>query len=133
MENGFLDKVEDNAAVRVWSEKTQSEKGDSLAGGYTSELWDYTHISATQNSLQELKLILGHLDARKRVDVFALSIYGLVIFPKALGHVDEATSNLFDRLDKRVTPVLVILAETFSHFWKIDKVSIESSLKIIHR
>ncbi|MBA0635871.1 hypothetical protein Godav_024591, partial [Gossypium davidsonii] len=37
----------------------------------------------------------------------------LVIFPKALGHVDEAVTDLFDRLDKRVTPVLAILAETF--------------------
>ncbi|MBA0786431.1 hypothetical protein Gotri_026117 [Gossypium trilobum] len=62
-------------------------------------------------SLQEL--ILGHPDARKRVDAFALSIYGLVIFPKALGHVDEVTSDLFDRLDKRITPVPTILAETF--------------------
>ncbi|MFQ6657132.1 hypothetical protein Gotur_026937 [Gossypium turneri] len=96
MENGFLDKVEDNAAVRMWSEKTQLEKGDSLTGGYTSKLWDYTRINVTQNSLQELKLILAHPDAKKKVDVFALSIYGLVIFPKALGHVDEAASDLFD-------------------------------------
>ncbi|MBA0634518.1 hypothetical protein Godav_029187, partial [Gossypium davidsonii] len=57
--------------------------------------------------------ILTHPDVRKRVDVFTLSIYGLVIFPKALGHVDEAITDLFDRLDKRVTPILVILAETF--------------------
>ncbi|MFQ6664766.1 hypothetical protein Gotur_031760 [Gossypium turneri] len=94
-------------------------------------------------------LILAHPDMKKRVDVFALGIYGLVIFPKAIGHIDEAVSNLFDRLDKRVTPVLEILAETFrslnacwragegrfigcaqfllawfhSHFWKIEKVS----------
>ncbi|MFQ6653470.1 hypothetical protein Gotur_024860, partial [Gossypium turneri] len=87
-------------------------------------------------------------DVRKRVDVFALSIYGLVVFPKALGHVDEAVTDLFDRLNKRVTPILAILAETFrslsacrkagegrfigcaqlllvwfhSHFWKVDKV-----------
>ncbi|MBA0881729.1 hypothetical protein Goshw_001216, partial [Gossypium schwendimanii] len=86
---------------------------------------------------------------KKRVDVFALSIYGLVIFPRALGHVDEAVTDLFDRLDKGVTPVLAILVETFrslnacrgasegrfigcaelllawlhSHFWKVDKVS----------
>ncbi|MFQ6659605.1 hypothetical protein Gotur_028448 [Gossypium turneri] len=98
-------------------------------------------------SLQEL--ILAYPDARKMVDIFALSIFVLVIFPKTLGHVDEATSNLFDRLHKRVTPVPTILAETFrslnacrragegrfigcvqlllawfhSHFWKIDKVS----------
>ncbi|MBA0789296.1 hypothetical protein Gotri_026142 [Gossypium trilobum] len=94
-------------------------------------------------------LILSHLDTKKRVDVFPLSIYSLVVFPKALGHVDEAVTDLFDRLDKRVTPVPVILAETFrslnacrkvgkgrfigcahlllawfhNHFWKVDRVS----------
>ncbi|MFQ6643281.1 hypothetical protein Gotur_017164 [Gossypium turneri] len=94
-------------------------------------------------------LILAHPDMKKRVDVFALSIYGLVVFPKALEHVDEAVSDLFDRLDKRVTPIPTILVETFrslnmcrrvgegrfigcaqlllvwfhSHFWKVEKVS----------
>ncbi|MFQ6659911.1 hypothetical protein Gotur_028621 [Gossypium turneri] len=112
MANEFLDKVEDNAVVRIWSEKVQLEKGDSLAKGYVSEFWDYTRISVTQNSLQELNeiwdrikqkgkckcipwrnlrdLILAHPDDKKKVDVFALSIYGLVVFPRALGHVDEA-------------------------------------------
>ncbi|MBA0635255.1 hypothetical protein Godav_026051 [Gossypium davidsonii] len=96
-----------------------------------------------------MNLILAHPDVRKRVDIFALSIYGLVVFPKALGHVEEVVADLFDRLDKRVTPVLAILAETFrslnacrrvgegrfigctqlllvwfhSHFWKAEKVS----------
>ncbi|MBA0700449.1 hypothetical protein Goari_020370, partial [Gossypium aridum] len=58
-------------------------------------------------------LILAHPDVKKRVDIFALSIYGLVVFPKALGHVDEVVTDLFDWLDKRVTPIPVILAETF--------------------
>ncbi|MBA0818896.1 hypothetical protein Gohar_019743, partial [Gossypium harknessii] len=66
-----------------------------------------------------------------------------------MGYVDEVVTDLLDRLDKRVTPVPVILAETFrslsacrntgegrfigcaqlllvwfySHFWKVDKVS----------
>ncbi|MBA0876624.1 hypothetical protein Goshw_005803, partial [Gossypium schwendimanii] len=53
-----------------------------------------------------------------RLDVFALSIYGLVVFPKTLGHVDEAVTNLFDQLDKRL-----LLAWFHSHFWKVDKVS----------
>ncbi|MFQ6664944.1 hypothetical protein Gotur_031873 [Gossypium turneri] len=57
-------------------------------------------------------LILAHPD-EKKVDVFALSIYGLVVFPRALGHVDEAVSDLFDRLDKGVTPVPTILDKTF--------------------
>ncbi|MBA0701387.1 hypothetical protein Goari_020432, partial [Gossypium aridum] len=38
---------------------------------------------------------------------------GLIIFYKALGHIDDAVSDLFDRLDKRGTPVPTILAETF--------------------
>ncbi|MBA0820422.1 hypothetical protein Gohar_028025 [Gossypium harknessii] len=46
-------------------------------------------------------LILVHPDTRKRVDVFAFSIYGLVIFPKALGHIDDIVLDLFDQLDKR--------------------------------
>ncbi|MBA0818442.1 hypothetical protein Gohar_003684, partial [Gossypium harknessii] len=94
-------------------------------------------------------LILAHPDIKKRVDIFVLNIYGLVVFPKALGHMDEAVSDLFDRLDKGVTPVPAILAETFrslnacrragegrfigcaqlllvwfhGHFWKVEKVS----------
>ncbi|KAL1083230.1 hypothetical protein V6Z11_D09G186200 [Gossypium hirsutum] len=66
-------------------------------------------------------LILAHLDAKKKVDIFALSIYVLVVFPRALEHVDEAVTDLFDRLDKRVTPLL--LAWFHNHFWKVDKVS----------
>ncbi|XP_052485084.1 uncharacterized protein LOC128040395 [Gossypium raimondii] len=270
MESEFLSKVEDNAVIRIWSEKSQLEKGYSLTMGFASELWDYTSINVTQNNLQELKEIwaqwedevkqlfyynygdlpylldinvdehlfralaqfwnsayscftfgevdmvptveeyttllrcpriqvdkvysrtanvstftkkltritgmseqwvtarikqkgenrcipwrslrdhiLAHPDTKKKVDVFALSMYGLVIFPKALGHIDEAVTDLFDQLDRRVTPVPAILAETFrslsacrrtgegrfvgcaqlllvwfhSHFWKVDKIS----------
>ncbi|MFQ6621555.1 hypothetical protein Gotur_002216 [Gossypium turneri] len=55
MEKGFLDKVENNAAVLIWSETSQQEKGGSLMEGYVSELWDFTRINVTQNNLQELK------------------------------------------------------------------------------
>ncbi|KAK5824795.1 hypothetical protein PVK06_019579 [Gossypium arboreum] len=226
--------MEDNAAVREWSERMQQEKGDSLTEGYESELWDSTRISVTQNDLQELRdiwnswngevkqlfycnygdlpylldvkvdkylfwalaqfwnptyscftfggvdlvptmeeymallncpkiqadraysrpvnvppflkklmnitgmseqwvatrikqkgdskcipwrnlrdFILAHPDSKKRVDVFALSLYGFIVFPKAFGHIDEVVSDLFDRLDKGTTPVPAILAETF--------------------
>ncbi|KAG8480301.1 hypothetical protein CXB51_024755 [Gossypium anomalum] len=93
-------------------------------------------------------LILAHPNMKRRVDVLALSIYGLVIFPKALGHIDEAVADLFDRLGKQNKPVPAILSKTFrslsacrragegrfircahlllvwfhSHFWKVDKV-----------
>ncbi|MBA0871831.1 hypothetical protein Goshw_000180 [Gossypium schwendimanii] len=163
MEKRFLDKVEDNATIQIWSEKTQQEKGDSLTEGYVSELWDFTHISVTQNvdlvptveeyttllrfpriqadkaysraakvltflkklmsitgmseqwvatwikqkgdskcifwkSLRDL--ILAHPNMKKRVYIFALSIYELVIFPKALGHIDDAVSDIFDPAER---------------------------------
>ncbi|KAG8490561.1 hypothetical protein CXB51_013736 [Gossypium anomalum] len=58
-------------------------------------------------------LILTHPDETKKVDVFALSLYGLVVFPRALGYVDEAITDLFHRLGKRVTSIPTILTETF--------------------
>ncbi|MFQ6652996.1 hypothetical protein Gotur_024615 [Gossypium turneri] len=66
MGNQFLDRVEDNAAVRTWSEKIQREKGDSLAVGYVSELWDFTRVSVAQNNLQELKEIWDQWDNEVR-------------------------------------------------------------------
>ncbi|KAL1063532.1 hypothetical protein V6Z11_D13G149000 [Gossypium hirsutum] len=199
MEKKILGKVKDNEAVRVWSEKVQQEKGDSLMEGYVSELWDFTRISVDKHLFRALsqywnpayscftfgkvdlvptveeyttllrcpkvqvdkaysrpanvpnflKKLMNITGMSEQVDVLALSIYGLVIFPKALGHVDEAVSDLFDRLDKRVTPIPTILPETFrslsacrragegrfigcaqlllawfhSHFWKVEKVS----------
>ncbi|MBA0879847.1 hypothetical protein Goshw_006977 [Gossypium schwendimanii] len=72
----------------------------------------YSRAVSVPTFLKKLMNITG-MNTKKKVDVFALSIYGLVVFPKALGHVDEAVTDLFDRLDERVTPVLAILAETF--------------------
>ncbi|MBA0783023.1 hypothetical protein Gotri_000815 [Gossypium trilobum] len=58
-----------------------------------------------------------------------MNITGMIVFPKALGHVDEAVTDLLDRLDKRVTPVPAILAKTFRSLnacrkaGEVDKVS----------
>ncbi|MFQ6662031.1 hypothetical protein Gotur_029991 [Gossypium turneri] len=189
MEKGFLDKVEDNAAVQTWSETTHLQelkeiwdqwndkikqlfyssyrdipflldiKVDKHLFRALAQFWnsayscftfgsvdlvpiveEYTALlrcskiqvdkaySRAANVAARIKqkgyskcipwknlkdLILGHPNTKKRVDVFALGIYSLVIFPKALVHVDEAITDLFNRLDKGVTPLLVILAETF--------------------
>ncbi|MBA0881474.1 hypothetical protein Goshw_025497 [Gossypium schwendimanii] len=123
--SGFLNRVEDNTAVRTWPEMTQHEKVNvptflrklmNIMG--MSEQWVTAWIKQKGDSRcipwKNLKdLILAHPDVKKRVDIFALSIYGLVVFPKALGHVDEAVTDLFDWLDKRDTPIPVIFAETF--------------------
>ncbi|GMI80450.1 hypothetical protein HRI_001714300 [Hibiscus trionum] len=100
-------------------------------------------------------LIQAESKREKQVKMFALAIYGLVIFPKSLGYINDAVMELFDHLDKGITPVPTILAETFrslsackksgegrficyaqlllvwfhSHFWKPEKVSYQACFK----
>ncbi|MBA0828562.1 hypothetical protein Goarm_013227 [Gossypium armourianum] len=94
----FLKRLMNITGIRVqWAAAQIKEKRDNKC--------------ITWKSLRDL--ILVHPDTRKKVDIFVLSIYWLVIFPKALGHIEDADSDLFDRLGKRVTLVLAILAETF--------------------
>ncbi|XP_052882274.1 uncharacterized protein LOC108475016 [Gossypium arboreum] len=102
--------------ARVFSSQAFVKKLMSISE--MSEPWVTARIQQKRDSkcvpwenLQDL--ILTHPDERKRVDIFALSIYGLVIFPKALRHVDKAVIDLFDHLEKGITPVPAILAETF--------------------
>ncbi|KAG8485245.1 hypothetical protein CXB51_021283 [Gossypium anomalum] len=136
-ESGLVPTVEEFTAV-LHSPKIQVDKAYSRAANvsiFSKKLMNVTRMT--------------YPDIKKRVDVFALSICGLVIFPKALGHIDEAIFDLFDKLSKRVTPAPTILAKTFrslnacrragegrftgcaqlllvwfhSHFWKVEKVS----------
>ncbi|MBA0632081.1 hypothetical protein Godav_000888 [Gossypium davidsonii] len=141
----------DKTYSRAVSVSTFLKKLMNITG--MSEQWVVARIKQKGDSKhipwKNLKdIILAHQDTKKKVDNFDLSIYGLVVLPKALGHVDKAVTDLFNRPDKRVTPVLAILAETFrslnaykracegrfiecaqlllawfhSHFWKVDKV-----------
>ncbi|KAA3481492.1 coiled-coil domain-containing protein 102A-like protein [Gossypium australe] len=171
MEKGFLDKVEDNAAIQIWAETmhvTQNnlqemkeiwdqwddqikaanvptflKKRMNITG--VSEQWVIARVKQKGDSKciswrNVRDFILAHPDVKKRIDISYL--------PLGFRHIDEAVSDLFNRLDKRVTPVPSILAETFrslnacrragegrfiacaqlllawfhSHFWKIEKV-----------
>ncbi|MBA0759830.1 hypothetical protein Gotri_022651 [Gossypium trilobum] len=89
----------------------------------------------------------NHLDILKRIDLFALAIYELIIFPKVLGHIEVAVVDFFEKLRQGINPAPTILAETFrslnscrrkgerhfigwaqllnawifSHFWKVKR------------
>ncbi|MBA0731387.1 hypothetical protein Golax_004562 [Gossypium laxum] len=118
----------DKVYSRVVNVPTFSKKLMNVTG--MSEQWVAARIKQKGDGKcipwKSLKdLILTHPDVSKRLDVFPLSIYGLIVFPKALGHVDEVVTDLFNRLDKRVTPIPIILAKTFrslSACRKVDRV-----------
>ncbi|MBA0787619.1 hypothetical protein Gotri_025547 [Gossypium trilobum] len=49
-------------------------------------------------SLREL--VQNHLDILKRVDLFTLAIYGLVVFPKVLEHIKVVVVDFFENIFK---------------------------------
>ncbi|PPR90485.1 hypothetical protein GOBAR_AA30197 [Gossypium barbadense] len=58
-------------------------------------------------------LVQNHPDIVKKMDLFALVIYGLIDFLKVLGHIEVAVVDFFERLKQGINPVPAILAETF--------------------
>ncbi|MFQ6663853.1 hypothetical protein Gotur_031194 [Gossypium turneri] len=113
MEKGFLDRVEDNAAIRTWAEMTQRKKSHNNLQEL-KEIWDQWNnkwVTAQIKQKRDNKcihwknlkdLILTHPDAMKKVDVFPLSIYGLVVFPR-----------LWDMLTRKSLTYLIGLIREF--------------------
>ncbi|MBA0637242.1 hypothetical protein Godav_029838 [Gossypium davidsonii] len=97
----------DKAYSRAVNVPTFLKKLMNITG--KSEQWVAARIKQKGDSKcipwKNLKdLILAYPDTKKKVDVFVLSVYDLVVFLKAMGHVNEAVTDLFDRFDKRVSP-----------------------------
>ena len=47
------------------------------------------------------------------IDIFALVVYGTLIFPQSPEYVDAIVVDLIEQVDNQVNPVPVIIAETF--------------------
>ncbi|MBA0845038.1 hypothetical protein Goarm_022980, partial [Gossypium armourianum] len=119
LSEGYMSKLWDFTWINMTQNNLQELK----------EIWDQWDDETKQLFYREASIPTSHTvlgsnlqlfhfwerrhDTRKKVDAFALGIYGLFIFPKALGHIQDVALDFFDRLDKRVTPVLAILVETF--------------------
>ncbi|MFQ6671626.1 hypothetical protein Gotur_036109 [Gossypium turneri] len=163
MENEFLDKVEDNAAVQTWS-KWNDEVKQLFYSNYgdlpclldikvnkhlfraLAQFWNPAYSCFTFGrgdlvpTVEEYMALLrcSKIQADRvyskatNVPTFLKKLVGITgmseqwvvarikqkgdskfVFPKALGHVDDAVTDLFDRLNTGVTPVPIILAETF--------------------
>ena len=57
-------------------------------------------------------IMKNNLNKDKVNDIFALAIYGLIIYPKTLGHVEMAAVKLFARLGYNINFLSVIVVET---------------------
>ncbi|MFQ6660647.1 hypothetical protein Gotur_029081 [Gossypium turneri] len=149
MENEFLDKVEDNAAVQtcygdlpyLLDIKVDKHLFRALAQFWNSAYSCFTFgggdlvptVEEYMALLRCLKIQADRVYSRavnvpnflkKLINITGMNEQWVAarikqkgdskfVFSKALEHVDEAVTNPFDRLDKGVTLVPVILAETF--------------------
>ncbi|MBA0845177.1 hypothetical protein Goarm_000065 [Gossypium armourianum] len=160
MENDFLDKVEDNAVVRIclkelkeiwdqWSDETKqlfySNYGDLLylfdikvdeqlfpgLAQYWNPAYSYFNFGKVDlvPTVEEYTALLrcsrfqvdkaysraAYVPAfwKRLMNIKGMSEQWITVRIKQKGYVEEAVSDLFDRLDKGVTPILAILAETF--------------------
>ena len=79
------------------SSKTSRRKGKSECFA-----WDFFKRYIVKN------------DGEDRVlDVFALAIYGLVIFPKEPRHVEVAVIDVIEQIESQANSMPAIIAETF--------------------
>ncbi|KAG8500602.1 hypothetical protein CXB51_004435 [Gossypium anomalum] len=94
----------------------------------TPTIEEYTALLRIDNAKKQIKkkneticipwsslrdLVLNCPDMLKRVNLFALAIYDLIVFPKVLGHIEVAVVDFFEKLKQGINPVSTILAETF--------------------
>ena len=74
-----------------------------------------TKLKGKSESIQcdflERYIIQNNNDDRVK-DVFALVVYGTLIFPQSPGYIDAAVVDLIEQIDNQANPVPAILVET---------------------
>ncbi|MBA0792758.1 hypothetical protein Gohar_017230, partial [Gossypium harknessii] len=113
---------------------------------YVKELKSMTSKKKLMKLTWMIDLGQNHPDILKKIDLFALPIYVLIVFPKVLGHIKVDVVDFFEKLRQEINPAPTILAETFrslssrrkgegcfircaqllnawifSHFWKVKR------------
>ena len=56
--------------------------------------------------------INNHINEDRGLATLALSIYGLIIFPRVIGHVEVTVIDFFEQVQNHTNPSLAIVAET---------------------
>ena len=58
------------------------------------------------------RYIIENNDDDRVMEIFALVVYGTVIFPQSLRYVDAVVVDLIEQIENQVNPIPVIVAET---------------------
>ncbi|MBA0851956.1 hypothetical protein Goshw_029556 [Gossypium schwendimanii] len=63
-------------------------------------------------SWSDIRDAMGKTSSDKHLALFMFVVYGLIVFPKALGYVSVELADFLFRIEKWVNPTLAVLAET---------------------
>ncbi|MBA0576184.1 hypothetical protein Golob_024610 [Gossypium lobatum] len=63
-------------------------------------------------SWSDIRDAIGKASGDKHLALFVFSIYGLIVFPKALGYVSVELADFLFQIEKGVNPAPTVLAET---------------------
>ncbi|MBA0818576.1 hypothetical protein Gohar_021380, partial [Gossypium harknessii] len=126
MENEFLDKMEDNAELKeIWAQWDDEVKWLFYYNYALAQFWNSAYSCFTFGEVDLVPTIEEYTVLLRCPKIQADKVYSkavnvtnfvkklMNILGMMLRYIDEAVTDLFDRLDKRVTPVPAILAETF--------------------
>ncbi|MBA0881713.1 hypothetical protein Goshw_019371 [Gossypium schwendimanii] len=63
-------------------------------------------------SWSDIRDVMGKASSDRHLTLFVFAVYGLIVFPKALGYVSVDLAGFLFQIEKWVNPTLVILAKT---------------------
>ncbi|MBA0626778.1 hypothetical protein Godav_004382 [Gossypium davidsonii] len=63
-------------------------------------------------SWSNIRDVMGKANSDRHLVLFTFAVYGLIVFPKALGYVSVELADFLFQIEKGVTPALAVLAET---------------------
>ncbi|MBA0688356.1 hypothetical protein Goari_006153, partial [Gossypium aridum] len=63
-------------------------------------------------SWSDIRDVMGKATSDRHLALFAFIVYGLIMFPKALGYVSVELADFLFQIEKGVNPAPAVLAET---------------------
>ncbi|MBA0717538.1 hypothetical protein Golax_005346 [Gossypium laxum] len=63
-------------------------------------------------SWSNIRDVMGKANSDRHLELFAFTVYGLIVFPKALGYMSVELANFLFQIEKRVNSAPTVLVET---------------------
>ncbi|MBA0849495.1 hypothetical protein Goshw_016674 [Gossypium schwendimanii] len=76
----------------------------------------YRCFTFNEMDMSDIRDAIGKASGDKHLALFVFSVYGLIVFPKALGYVSVELADFLFQIEKGVNPAPTVLAEAIISF-----------------